>query len=60
MANLKLAYWPKPEVVLVADETKTLTIEYFPKRRLVLIVATTAGGAIKDLIINNGLIPFVR
>ena len=37
MANIKLAYFPKPKLVLVSDETKTLTIAYWPKVELVII-----------------------
>ena len=44
MATIQLSYWKKPKLVLVSDETKTLTIAYWPKVELVLITATVAGG----------------
>ena len=40
MANIKLARWKKTKLVLVSDETKTLTIAYWPKVELVLIEPT--------------------
>lgn len=38
MATPLAAYWPKPQVVLVADETIPLTLAYWPKVEVVLIV----------------------
>lgn len=38
-SGLKIAYIPKIELVLVADTTKTVSLETLPKFKLVVIVA---------------------
>ena len=40
MATTKLAYWKKPKMALVSNEAVTMTIAYWPRVEVVLIVAT--------------------